>query len=308
MNNICIGVITYKRPIGLKHLLNALKTQELDNIKLSVIVVDNDATGENKKVIDAIEHSLPYDVSLYVEKTRGIVAARNRVVTEFLKTDNEALIFIDDDEWPVNSNWIKKLLEVYIKYDADIVYSDALVIPESDDISWINKAFRINKMKAEITPIQKFFTNNLWITRHVLEKLNPPFDQRFAMTGSSDLHFSIKVNNFGFKAYYTPFAPVEEVFHKSRANYKWFFLRGYRVGEGSTRANIYEGSSPLKYLYIPYMSLGRLFKSILNFIKSVFTLDKGYLAASITYLGAAIGTITGLFGLTYDEYNTTHGK
>jgi len=309
MKKISVGIITYMRPIGLEKILSSLKSQSLDNIELSVIVTDNDATGENQKVIDKlINEGYPFKLELFVETTRGIVAGRNRVVSEFLKTDAESLIFVDDDEWPVNSNWIEKLLEVERDYNADIVYSDVNIIPETDKIDWVKSAYRSNSNGEGIRPTKSFFTGNLFVKRHVYEMLNPPFDERFAMTGSSDLHFSIKANNAGFKAYYTPEAAVEEIFPVTRATFKWFFLRGYRVGEGSTRANIYEGETFSIFFNIIYKFFGRIARAIQMFIQSLFTFNKGFFAKGCIYIGAAVGTIAGLFGLKYDEYSKIHGK
>jgi len=310
MKKISLGIITYMRPIGLEKILRSFKSQSLENIDLSIIVADNDATGENQKVIDKLkEEGYPFKLELFVEKTRGIVAARNRAVSEFLKTDSESMIFADDDEWPVNDNWIEKLLEVERDYDADIVYSDVNIIPETESINWVKTAYRSNSNGESIRPTKNFFTGNLFVRRHVYEDLNPPFDSRFAMTGSSDLHFCLKANNKNYKAYYTPYAAVEEIFPKSRATLKWFFLRGYRTGEGSTRANIYESTSLFSLSkYIIYKLLGRFVRAIQMFFMALFTFDKGYIAKGFNYLGATVGTVTGLFGLKYNEYNKIHGK
>jgi glycosyltransferase involved in cell wall biosynthesis len=310
MKKITVGIITYMRPIGLEKILLSLKTQSLENIDLSVIVVDNDATGENQKVIDKLNsENYPFKLELYVEKTRGIVAARNRTVSEFLKTDAESMIFVDDDEWPVNSNWIEKLVEVQDNYNCDIVYSDVYILPETDKIEWVKTAYRSNGYGDKIVPTKDFFTNNLLIKREVYEDLHPAFDMRFAMTGSSDMHFCLKANNRGYKAYYTPEAPVEEIFPTSRATLKWFFLRGYRTGEGSTRSNMYESKSLLSLSgYLVYKFAGRFVRAIQMLLKSLFKLDKGYLAKSCNYIGATIGTVTGLFGWKYNEYNKIHGK
>ena len=310
MKKISVGIITYMRPLGLEKILSSLESQVLENIELSVIIVDNDATGANQKVIDKLKkEGYPFKLELFVERERGIVAARNRTVSEFLKTDSESMIFVDDDEWPVGNNWIEKLVEVERDYNADIVYSDVNIIPETDNINWVKTAYRSNGNGDSIRPTKTFFTNNLFVKRHVYEELNPPFDSRFAMTGSSDFHFSLKVINSGFKAYYTPEAAVEEIFPKTRATFKWFFLRGYRVGEGTTRSHIYESGSFFSLSkYIFYKFIGRFIRAIQMFSQSLFTFNKGYFAKGCTYIGAAIGTIAGLFGLKYQEYNKIHGK
>ncbi len=309
MKKITIGIITYMRPVGLERILNSFKPLSLNNIDLSIIVVDNDATGENQKVIDKLKkEDYPYKLDMFVERTRGIIAARNCTVREFLKTDSESLLFIDDDEWPVHNNWVEKLVEVQVEYDCDVVYSHVDIIPETDEISWVKTAYTI-EYGDTIMPTKQFYTNNLFIKRHVYEELNPPFDKRFAMTGSDDVHFCLRVNNAGYKAYYTPEAPVAELFPLTRASLKWFFLRGYRSGEGSTKSHIYE-SKGLASLsgYILYKFVGRFVRAIEMFAKSLFTLDKGYFARGCTYVGATIGTVAGIFGWEYNEYTTTHGK
>ena len=310
MKKISVGIITYMRPIGLEKILSSLKSQLLENVELSVIIADNDGTGENQKVIDKlINEGYPFKLELFVERTKGIVAARNRVVSEFLKQDVESLIFVDDDEWPVNNDWIMKLLEVEEEYNADIVYSDVFVIPETDEIKWAEKAFNRNDNGDIVRPTKLFYTGNLLVRRHVYETLNPPFDSRFAMTGSSDLHFCLKANNKGYKAYYTPYAAAEEIFPVSRATLKWFFLRGYRTGEGTTRAYLYESTNTLSFVkHLTYKFLGRFARAIQMFVQALFRFDKGYLARGFSYIGATIGTVTGLFGLKYNEYNTIHGK
>jgi len=310
MKKISVGIITYMRPIGLEKILRSFKSQILKNIDLSIIVVDNDATGENEKIIDKLNsEGYPYELKFFVEETRGIVSARNRTVKEFLKTDSESMIFVDDDEWPVKNDWIEKLVEVQDSHNADIVYSDVYIIPETDNLKWVKAAYTSNDYGSTVLPTRVFYTNNLLVKREVYEDINPPFDMRFTLTGSEDVHFSIKANNRGYKAFYTPDAPVEEIFPMSRSTLKWFFLRGYRTGEGSTRANMYERKSLFSFGgHVIYKFVGRFIRAIQMLIKALFTFNKAYLARACNYIGATIGTITGLFGWQYNEYNNIHGK
>lgn len=306
MQKITIGIITFKRPQGLKKLLNSLAKQETDK-SISIIVVDNDKKNEAKIITESLGEKYPIDINVFTESIRGVVAARNKVIVEFLKTDSEALIFIDDDEWPVNSNWIEKLVETQEAFAADAVCSDVNIIPETNQIDWVQNVLLRSRDKR-VSLIKDFFTGNLLLMRKVLEDINPAFDERFATTGSEDLHFSIKFNHLDYKAYYTPEAPLQEIFYTSQANLKWFFLRGYRTGESSTRANIYEGKFPSVHMYILYKFFGRLIKALYTIGKSLIFLNKGYLARGLFYVGSTLGTPAGFFDLKYNEYNTVHGK
>jgi succinoglycan biosynthesis protein ExoM len=274
---------------------------------VGVLVVDNDCTGENSKVIGSLPSGYPYQLKLVEEPQRGIVSARNRAVDEFLKSDAEVLVFIDDDEWPVSNDWLMTLVNTQREESCEIVYSDVYTVPESKKIKWVEDAFRINKQKREVSEIKKFYTNNLLITRKVLEEVSPVFDERFAMTGSSDLHFAVKCIKSGFRAVHTPFAPVQEIFPASKATFKWFFLRGYRSGEGATRANIYEGEFPITHLKCIGMGGARFIYALWQFIKAGILLNKGMLANAIFRLGASLGTFGGFLNLKYHEYKVTHG-
>lgn len=307
MPKVCIAVITYKRPKGLEKLLDALKSQQTEGIDIQVLIVDNDCTGENSKVVDSVSQSYPYQLKLVEEPQRGIVAARNRAVDEFLKSDAEILVFIDDDERPVDDDWLMTLVNTQREESCEIVYSDVYTVPESKKIKWVEEAFRIKKQKNDVSEITKFYTNNLLITRRVLEEIFPAFDERFALTGSSDLHFSVKCINAGFRAVYTPFAPVQEIFPASRATFKWFFLRGYRSGEGATRASIYEGEFPVTHLKCIGMGGARFIYALWQFIRAGILLNKGILANAIFRLGASFGTFGGFFNLKYHEYKVIHG-
>lgn len=308
MLKVCIAIITYNRPKGLQKLLSELRTQQTSNMDVKVLIVDNDCTGKNTEIISSFLDDYPFKLILVEEPERGIVAARNRAVHEFLQNDDDELLFIDDDEWPVSNDWLVRLHETKDKYKCSIVYSDVHVIPENTKISWVEKAFRPKKRKKDIAKISKFYTGNLLIGREVLERISPAFDVRFSMTGSSDIHFAIKCIQAGFLAIYTPFAPVAEIFPASKASFKWFFLRGYRSGEGETRAYLYEGSFPSTHIKCIGMGGIRLLYAVGQLVKACVTLNKSTLANTFLRLGSAIGTFSGFFNLKYNEYEKTHGE
>jgi glycosyltransferase involved in cell wall biosynthesis len=304
---VTIAVITYFRPQGLENLLHTLSLQKVSDLSVSVLIIDNDCTGENTQIINKFKE-YPFELELIEEKKKGIVYARNRAVDIFLKNKHDVLVFIDDDEWPVDEHWVITMVNTQQKYSCDIVYSDVWTVPESMQIQWVEDAFRPRQQNNKVFEIKKFYTNNLLVRYEVLEKIHPAFDERFALTGSSDLHFSIKCRKEGFKAMYTPYAPVQEVFPNTKATLKWFFLRGYRSGEGSTRAYIYEGAFPKTHIECIGMGLMRFSYALIQMIRALLTLKKSFLANSLLRLGSAIGTFAGFFSLSYNEYSSIYGK
>jgi glycosyltransferase involved in cell wall biosynthesis len=311
LTRVLVSTITYNRPKGLKRLLQALQQQQVDRgLQVEILVVDNDCSGENPKVVAALTAAgAPIKMHLVEAREKGIVPARNKAVEYLLASDFQALVFIDDDEWPGQNSWLQTLVNTQQQTQADVVTSVLHVLAENPQDKWIEKVPGFgthNQTKVE--PIDRFYTANVLIMRHVLEVVRPAFDMRFAFTGSSDLHFSIKCRHAGFKAVVTPFAPVQENYPTTRTNLRWFFLRGYRSGEGATRANIYEGSFPKAYLLCLVMFGFRLVRGVVNGLRGVFTWQKAYIALSFLQVGSALGTLGGFLGISYQEYKTIHGS
>ena len=264
-----IEIITCRRPIWLKRLLESLIKQTVDsNTQLNILVVDNASEQAALDVVNDVAAISPFNITYACEETPDIVAARNKCVTKFLQTDAQYLFFIDD-EWPAEDTWAQHLLDKQKTYHADVVTSHILSIGEPSTPSWaVELIYGKNPLKEGDT-VDKFYTNNLLICRHVLEKITPAFDKRFAMTGASEYHFALKCTKAGFKAFYTD-APVIEEFPKSRATVKWFLRRGFRSGMGFTRSHLFEDSffSTLFYCIV----------------------------------------IKGFFGIKHEEYKTIHGN
>ena len=303
-----VAIITCRRPIWLKRLLESLTKQEVDeNTLLTILVVDNASEQTTLDVVNEVSSISPYKITYASEKTPGIVAARNKCVTEFLQTDAQYLFFIDDDEWPAEKNWAQKLLNKQNEYNADVVTSHILSVGEQGTPAWaVELIYGENPIK-EGDIVNKFYTNNLLICRNVLEKITPAFDKRFAMTGASDYHFALKCTKAGFKAFYTD-APVIEEFPKSRATIKWFLRRGFRSGIGFTRSHLFEDSLFSAIFYCLAMAGVRFVRGIGYCLLGLITFNKTTLVNGLFRFCSFAGTIAGFFGIKHEEYKTIHGN
>jgi len=303
-----IAIITCRRPLWLKRLLESLINQQVTNdIKLDILVIDNAGEESTLHVVNEVATASPYNITYLEEKTPGIVAARNKCVTEFLQTDAQYLLFIDDDEWPAENNWVQTLLNKQKEYNADVVTSHILSVGEQDTPEWaVELIYGKNPLK-EGDIVNKFYTNNLLICRNVLEKITPAFDKRFAMTGASDYHFALKCTKAGFKAFYTD-APVIEEFPKSRATIKWFLRRGFRSGIGFTRSHLFEDGLIFAVLYCLAMAGVRLIRGLVYLLLGLITFNQTTIVNGLFRFCSFAGTIAGFFGIKHEEYKTIHGN
>jgi len=71
-----------------------------DWAEVVLCVVDNDAEGSGREVVEAFEAEAVgrMGVRYVVEARRGIPMARNRAVEVALEAGAEAVVFVDDDE------------------------------------------------------------------------------------------------------------------------------------------------------------------------------------------------------------------
>ena len=312
MNNskvlLTIAVITCRRPNWLKRLLVSLSEQVVsENVSIEILVVDNACEEICQDVVNKQSLKSPHPIIYKTEPTPGIVAARNQCVTTFLKSDSQHLLFIDDDEWPENNNWAQQLLDMQRVYNADIMTSHVISVGEGGTPPWAIKLIYGKNNLNEGDKVDVFYTNNLLICRHVLENIKPCFDARFAMTGASDYHFSLKCNKAGYKAYYTV-APVIEEFPSSRASIKWFIRRGFRSGIGFTRSHLFENKLPYAIVFCLLMSSIRLLRGFGYLLLGAVTFNKMTFVDGLFRLASSIGTLVGFFGVKHEEYKTIHGN
>src|SRR4051812_32400584 len=111
---ICVGIITYQRPEGLKRLLeglNRLASDKCEAPSLEVIVVDNDPAGPACTFVEEASSDLNWPLKCFVEPRRGIPYARNALVARAQEENADFIAFIDDDEVP-EPFWLDELLYV----------------------------------------------------------------------------------------------------------------------------------------------------------------------------------------------------
>ena len=120
MTEVVVAVPSFRRPEGLRRLLDALGQLET-NAHVSVLVADNDA--ELREAMAATQQvrdgAYPWPLTCIEVKDRGIAQARNALVAHFLSASRaDFLAMLDDDEWP-DPMWLEAFLRVQADTGAD---------------------------------------------------------------------------------------------------------------------------------------------------------------------------------------------
>ncbi len=301
---VSICVATYKRPQRLRLLLeglNKLVFEKIDRPEIEVIVVDNDVLGVAKTVCEEVRSKFKWRLKTDVETQRGITYARNKTIS-LVSQDSDFIAIVDDDEIP-EPTWLEELLWVQQEYNSDIVTGP--VIPRFNDYEvsdWIVKGKFFEPPRYKTGEQRSVaFTNNVIVKTAILRKLNPVFDNRFAISGGSDCCLFLNLNKAGYKINWANEAIVYDIILPSRTNLRWILFRGYR--EWSNHSSIEKELYPslavqsirvLKGFGLICIGLVRLVPSLL--------LGKAAVVNSLLYISRGMGTFGGLLGLFYEEY------
>ena len=139
---ILIGVPTYKRPTMLQRALNSVAALEIPAdlgntpVEVTMVIVDNDPDRSAYKVVDRFSTSSPMPVRYATSEKRGIGSARNSLIDQALLSSADFCAWIDDDEM-VRPGWLKELLTIQQRFEADVVAGpvNSLLPPEAP--SWV---------------------------------------------------------------------------------------------------------------------------------------------------------------------------
>ena len=232
MTTVTVCVATYKRPDGLRKLLDSLQ-QQVDAPPFEIVVVDNDREESARRVVEAAKGDPA--IRYLVEPRRGLAQVRNRSVAESQAT---FLAFIDDDEW-ATPRWLASLVSMADEAKADAVIGPVRTAFDADIPAYIRSCRlfeELNLPGGATVPWYATRTGNALIRRDSLPNQNAPFASDFDHTGGEDVDLFRRMIDAGANIRAAPDALVFEYRPGSRANVRWVLRRAIR--NGATIADI----------------------------------------------------------------------
>lgn len=286
---VVIAIATYKRPDLLRDLLRACTAQarELEQ-QIRIIVVDNDPAETAHSTCDGFG-----DVDYFVEPRSGIAAARNRALAE-LRDEDDAVIFVDDDEIPTH-RWLETLVTYAIRTGADVVTGPVQPILDETVPHWISRGgFWRRADQPTGTSPASVATNNT-LMRLKCWRLDPvQFSEELSLKGGSDTEFFRQLRGSrGVLVLWCHNAVVEERVLPERANARWLFRRAIRIGNINARyrapSSALGGGLARVVIGVPYISLDWL-------------RNRQFLARSFNMLAHGVGMIGQVLDRDVVEY------
>lgn len=298
---VVIAIPTFKRPKSLARLLDAIAALRT-TADISVLVVDNDVEArQGFRLCQHLASNYRWPLRAVIEPQRGIAAARNRLVSEALRSDAQFIAMIDDDEWP-GPNWITHFLETQKQTGADILQGSILFVR---DRAGRSAAPDICHATGPVDMLQG--AGNLLIRRQVLERTSTPwFDPAFGLTGGEDLDFFVRLKRAGYRFGWANEAVVFGKETALRRTLSWTVRRAYSNGNSDMRVLLKyrQGATPIAVESLKI--LGALLLSPLLAI--ILAISPNHRSAPLVMFSRAAGKLTAMLGMRYNEYALVHGE
>jgi succinoglycan biosynthesis protein ExoM len=301
VERVVIAIPTYKRPKSLARLLDAIAKLETD-CDISVLVADNDA--EAHQGFDLCTRQAPsyrWPLRAVIEPNRGIAHARNRLVAEALAGEARFVAMIDDDEWP-EAGWIAQFLKARRITGADVLQGSILFTRRQAGLPPLPD---IRHATGPIDMPQG--AGNLLVSRRVLEETPSPwFDPAFALTGGEDQDFFMRLKRAGRRFAWADAARAWGDVAATRTDLSWVLRRAYSNGNSDMRVLLKYRPGLALIAGEGLKILGALLLSPL--LALILGISPNHRRAPLVKFSRAIGKLTAMAGVRYNEYAAVHGE
>lgn len=309
MPEVTIAIPTFRRPQGLRRLLDALAKLET-TASVSILVGDNDSEkhGGSDVCTEYRASDYRWPIRAVTVEARGIAQNRNALVENALADPKtEFVAMLDDDEWP-EPRWLDAFLKEQAKTNADVLQGSILFEFEHKPDRWADTFDGMQDIRGASGPCEDLQgAGNLLITRAALEALPRPwFDPAFALTGGEDRDFFMRLKANGAHFAWSDEAMAHTYVPVTRTSLKWALNRAYSIGNSDMRVFLKYGPSAAARTREVAKIAGALLLSSVLFV--ILAFDANRRADALRRFFRAAGKVTALFGRQYNEYSVIHGE
>jgi hypothetical protein len=141
----------------------------------------------------------------------------------------------------------------------------------------------------------------------MLDRVEPWFDSRFALTGGEDSQFFRRVARAGFKCVWADEAVVWETVPLSRTTPQWIWMRAFRAG-ANYGFMLWDFEPRWRVVWLVIRESGKhLGWGLVGMLIAPFR-GRHAVVKQIEHLYRGTGMLSGCLGRQHEEYRTIHGQ
>jgi succinoglycan biosynthesis protein ExoM len=299
--SISVCIATHRRTDRLALLLDDLARQTL--LPDEVVVVDNDAGGSARAVIEARRAHSPYALRYDIQPERNIAKTRNATVA---LAGGAWLAFLDDDE-RARPEWLERMVKAARDFKADGVLSPVEPLVPDHAPAWIRRGrfYDFPHLPDGATvPRNRMRFGNVLLDGVRLRAEPGPFDVRYRLMSGEDSDLLIRLAAKGARIVWTESAPVYEPVEDARLSLRWLLQRALSGGQGFARnrlAGMYGPVGHLHRLALFGQMLAQLLVALLLALLCA-PLGRHRAARWLVRAAANLGKLSVFWGWRYQEY------
>lgn len=302
---ISVATLTFRRPLDLAEALPTLVRHVQDVPGAELLVVDNDDLPSAREAVTPWTRTHP--VRYVHEPTPGIAAARNRALAE--ASESDVLVFIDDDERPVDG-WLPALLATFRAERCVGVAGPVVSVFDAEPEPWIRAGRFFDRLRHPTgTELDVVATNNLLIDLRRVRDWDLRFDEAFGLTGGSDTVFALEARRRGGRFVWCDEAVVQDVVPAARATRQWVLRRAFRMGNTGSRARVHVAVGRVERVRARVAATARGLARVVGGAAAVLlgalTASPGRRARGVRTVVRGAGMVLGAVGYVYAEYTRT---
>ncbi|MGQ0697154.1 MAG: glycosyltransferase family 2 protein [Panacagrimonas sp.] len=221
-------ICTFRRREQLRLLLGDMARQTLQPDEL--VVVDNDAAGSARDVVEPFAREVPFTVRYEVQPKQGISLTRNRTIE---LSSGDWLGGLDDDE-RVTPDWLQQMTECARRFGADGVLGPLVYELPADAPAWVrqNKVFtRPRHSTGTRVPSNELWTANTLLRAASVRAQPVLFDEALGLSGGEDAEFLLRLERSGARFVWCDEAVASEPVPPARTKLRWILVRSYSGGQ-----------------------------------------------------------------------------
>lgn len=238
---VLIAIPTFRRPEGLRKLLDALARLETA-AAVRILVADNDgADGEGLKLARAAAAAgYRFPVDAIAVPQRGLTNVRNAMIRFAATLDGlDYIAMIDDDEHP-SPQWLDALIGMQKRFGSDIVGGPTQPVFAPGAPAWAADCplFYCGAFPdGEVNMI--WGTCNVLFHARVLAHAEPfLFDPLFNEWGGEDIDAFMRLRSRGCRFAWAGAAVVLDDIPAGRTTFRWVTRRAFRIGNSEICAKL----------------------------------------------------------------------
>lgn len=312
MAHFTVTVCTAKRPQMLSRTLESLGRLSVPpGATLSIVVVENDREQHSLPVVEKGRISNPFPIRYFLESNIGIPHARNRAIEAAIAENADWIAMLDDDEH-VESDWLIRLFEGAVRFDADVTTGPVKQVADSKPPHWWRPLSESRRMTGEVR--RDAYTNNVLFNSRLVasDGLGLRFDSRLTF-GAEDVDFFRRAHAKGARIVFIAEAWVVETVPASRLTLSRILERTYMVASAASFLDVIrDGSAKTLGKRLPH-GLRRICVGIVLLIAGACLWPVRRFAGERTMLKGMIsvtkawGSLSGLIGAKSDYYQRVDG-